>query len=189
MGPINNIPALVQIMAWRRPGDKPLSEPMMVRLLTHICVTWPQWVISAPSPAGLKHVKSVSWISIDEKHWVCCLLSTKPVSKPKNIEWQLSFNMFLVWILAWCSIDNEFLLLGENLWWTLFHVVLSMTLVIYKTTWNKVHHKFSPTCRNFHFNSLWLSDGTKHLVPEPMLTHYALLTSYGNKDISQHWLR
>ena len=43
-GPINNIPALVQIMAWRRPGDKPLSEPMMVRLQTHICVTRPQWV-------------------------------------------------------------------------------------------------------------------------------------------------
>ena len=41
---INNIPALVQIMAWRRPGDKPLSEPMMVSLLTHICVTRPQWV-------------------------------------------------------------------------------------------------------------------------------------------------
>ena len=41
-GPINNIPALVQIMAWRRPGDKPLSEPMVVGLLTHICVTRPQ---------------------------------------------------------------------------------------------------------------------------------------------------
>ena len=41
---ICNIPALVQIMAWRRPGDKPLSEPMMVRLPTHICVTRPQWV-------------------------------------------------------------------------------------------------------------------------------------------------
>ena len=41
-GPINNIPSLVQIMAWRRPGDKPLSEPMMVSLLTHICVTRPQ---------------------------------------------------------------------------------------------------------------------------------------------------
>ena len=27
---IDNIPALVQIMAWRRPGDKPLFEPMMV---------------------------------------------------------------------------------------------------------------------------------------------------------------
>ena len=31
-------------MAWRRPGDKPLSEPIMVSLLTHICVTRPQWV-------------------------------------------------------------------------------------------------------------------------------------------------
>ena len=29
-GPINNIPALAQIMAWRQPGAEPLSEPMMV---------------------------------------------------------------------------------------------------------------------------------------------------------------
>ena len=43
-GPINNIPSLVQIMDWRRPGDKSLSEPKMVRLLTHMCVTQPQWV-------------------------------------------------------------------------------------------------------------------------------------------------
>ena len=43
-GPINNNPALVQIMAWHRSGDKPLSEPMMVSLLMHICVTRPQWV-------------------------------------------------------------------------------------------------------------------------------------------------
>ena len=43
-GPINNIPALVQIMAWCRPGDEPLSELMMVSLLTHICVTRPQCV-------------------------------------------------------------------------------------------------------------------------------------------------
>ena len=43
---INNIPAMVQIKAWRRPGDKPLSEPMVVSLPTHICVTRPQWVNS-----------------------------------------------------------------------------------------------------------------------------------------------
>ena len=48
-GPINNIPALVQTMAWCRPGDKPLSEPMMVTWLTHICVTCPQWVNSVGS--------------------------------------------------------------------------------------------------------------------------------------------
>ena len=29
---INNVPSLVQIMAWRRSGDKPLSEPVMVSL-------------------------------------------------------------------------------------------------------------------------------------------------------------
>ena len=42
-GPINNITAMIQIMAWRWPGDKPLSETMMVSLLTHICVTRFQW--------------------------------------------------------------------------------------------------------------------------------------------------
>ena len=41
---INNIPSLVQIMAWRRPGDKPLSEPMVISLPTHICVTRPHWI-------------------------------------------------------------------------------------------------------------------------------------------------
>ena len=45
-GPINIIPALVQIMAWRRSGDKPLSEPIMVSLLTHVCVTRPQCINS-----------------------------------------------------------------------------------------------------------------------------------------------
>ena len=33
-GPINNIPALVQILAWRRSGDKPLSEPMLVSIFS-----------------------------------------------------------------------------------------------------------------------------------------------------------
>ena len=28
-GPIENMPAMVQVMAWRRTGDKPLSEPVM----------------------------------------------------------------------------------------------------------------------------------------------------------------
>ena len=36
-GPIWNIPALAQIMTRRWPGDKPLSEAMMVRFPTQIC--------------------------------------------------------------------------------------------------------------------------------------------------------
>ena len=31
-GSIDNKPALVQIMAWHLPGDKPLSEPMLTQL-------------------------------------------------------------------------------------------------------------------------------------------------------------
>ena len=42
--PVDNKPSLVQILAWHRPGNHPLSEPMTVSLLTHICVTRPQWV-------------------------------------------------------------------------------------------------------------------------------------------------
>ena len=42
--PINNMPALVQIMAWCQPGDNPPSEPIMVSSLMHIYVTRPQWV-------------------------------------------------------------------------------------------------------------------------------------------------
>ena len=40
--PNNNIPALVQILACRQLGVKPLSEPMMFSYLSHICVTQPQ---------------------------------------------------------------------------------------------------------------------------------------------------
>ena len=43
-GPVDNIYVLFQILIWRRPGDNRFSEPMMISLLTHICVTQPQWV-------------------------------------------------------------------------------------------------------------------------------------------------
>ena len=43
-GPINNIPALVKIMAWHWPGHKPFSEPVVVGSLMHTCISRPQWV-------------------------------------------------------------------------------------------------------------------------------------------------
>ena len=60
-GPIDNNPALVQIMAWRRSGDKPLSEPMMVSLLTHICVIRPQWVKTWPDNASFSSCSIENW--------------------------------------------------------------------------------------------------------------------------------
>ena len=38
-GPINNIPALIQIIAWRWPSYKSLSEPMMDSLLMQAYMT------------------------------------------------------------------------------------------------------------------------------------------------------
>ena len=32
-GSVDNKPALVQVMAWRWTGDKPLSEPMLTQLI------------------------------------------------------------------------------------------------------------------------------------------------------------
>ena len=73
-GRINNIPALVQIMAWRRPGDKPLSKPMMVSLPMHICVTRPQWVNNMfellLSLAPTKITCHVRWVTL----WNICTL-------------------------------------------------------------------------------------------------------------------
>ena len=60
---INNIPALVQITAWCYPGDKPLSEPMRVSLLTHKCVTRFHWVNNEPS-----HLNVLSFFSQALKH-------------------------------------------------------------------------------------------------------------------------
>ena len=50
-------------MAWRRPGDKPLSEPMMISWLTHICVTRPQWVKTSETTVVIFLYKSLFRIS------------------------------------------------------------------------------------------------------------------------------
>ena len=56
--PIANNRALVLIMPWPLTGDKPLSEPVMASLLTHIGVTGTQWV--KPSKWSTEIVKSHS---------------------------------------------------------------------------------------------------------------------------------
>ena len=76
-GPINNIPALVQIMAWRRPGDKPLSEPMMVNLPTHICVTRPQLVKQIANTFRSTSI----WHQSDTSRW----MDVESISFPRSL--------------------------------------------------------------------------------------------------------
>ena len=58
---INNILALVQIMAWCRPRDKPIPEALMVSSLTHIYVTQPQWVNTMCSLISQNLVSHIEW--------------------------------------------------------------------------------------------------------------------------------
>ena len=89
-GPINNNPALVLIMAWCRPGDKPLSEPTMIRLLTHICVTQSYWVktemIRPIIPLALNHL-NLQIICI----WNIPKLFTSKKSNGSRGKWLQSF--------------------------------------------------------------------------------------------------
>ena len=55
-------------MGWRRPGAGPLSEPMAVSLLTHICVTRPQWVNIMSVIFKLISKILILWISSEIAH-------------------------------------------------------------------------------------------------------------------------
>ena len=86
--PTENIPALVQIMAWHWSGDRPLSEPMMVSLLMHICVTLPQWVNT------LRQRSNVCYFADDILN--CIMFNTKAL---------ISIKMSLT-IVPWGPVDN-----------------------------------------------------------------------------------
>ena len=98
-GPINNIPALLQIMAWRWPGDKPLSEPIMVSLLMHICITQSQRVNSqAPGRLGsnFKNTFSGNMLQIKLMNTLCEIALSWI---PKNT---FDHKLLLVQVMAWC---------------------------------------------------------------------------------------
>ena len=84
--PINNFPALVQLMACRRPGDKPLSEPMIVSLPTHICVTRPQWV---KDRKGLHD--QFSFNAPESLHWYHMSINSL---SPGGFEWYIRWVIF-----------------------------------------------------------------------------------------------
>ena len=67
-GLIDSIPALVQILAWRRPGDKPVFEPMMVGLPTLICFIMRHWVNIISQLYFSVKEWTVAWYCISKQH-------------------------------------------------------------------------------------------------------------------------
>ena len=87
-------------MAWCRPVDKPLSEPTMVNLLTHICVTRPQWINSSwPSDvtwylwAGPSLFQIMAAASSAPNHYLnqCCRLMNQ--TRRNKIHWNYNHNI------------------------------------------------------------------------------------------------
>ena len=63
-GPIDNNQALVQIMAWRQIGDKPLSEPMLTRFTDTYMVPKGRW----DNSQAISH-----WLNSSMRHLWCLL--------------------------------------------------------------------------------------------------------------------
>ena len=86
---------IFQIMAWRRPGDKPSSEPMMVSLLTHICVTRPQWfnfLMGVRQPWGI----SLLCASREFAKSLC----QENTAKLRHIYFKMNVLMYTLWRLS-----------------------------------------------------------------------------------------
>ena len=90
---IHNIPSLALIMAWRRPGDKPLLEPIMGRTLTHECdlneltqwlTLWRSWLSVCTAQS---HYLNQRWLIL------CNALRNEP-SYSWNKKDRLSFELY-----------------------------------------------------------------------------------------------
>ena len=101
-GSINTSPTLAQIMAWSRPGIKPLSEAIIA---SHICVSQPQWVKRFIQQMHLHLEKSIiGWKQIN-KRWMlktiilCALPTVLRINEQSNINWTCTTEVTHCWIV------------------------------------------------------------------------------------------
>ena len=74
-------------MAWHPPGNKPSCEPVMVSLLRHICIIWPQWANSSSAECcwelfHTNHKMYQVWC----KSYLTCV--SHPVQKCFKVKWK-----------------------------------------------------------------------------------------------------
>ena len=106
-GSINNIPAVVQIIAWGRPGDKPLSEPMMLRLPTHICVTGPQWVNNSAITTEYYDKIQLFYLACPDLHISAATFGGKTSSVyPGIMIWTLYTLIFIYGFMTLLSVQS-----------------------------------------------------------------------------------
>ena len=125
--PIDYNPALVQIMAWRRPGDKPLSEPMIVRLPTH-----------------MRHSPSVSWKLISRENIFARheYVSRKPMPNPDVGFPPMNNKLSSEWSRIFFMLKNENAQQTRRRLWVSTYNLLIHTFPVYQSIWDERICKF-----------------------------------------------
>ena len=80
-------------MAWCLPGDKPLSEPMMVSLLALICVTKPQYHLTYIWYMYIHrciYIYKCVWVC-QSRSWTILTASDVCICQRRNWTWQVPF--------------------------------------------------------------------------------------------------
>ena len=105
--PIDNIPALVPVMAWRRTGDKPLPEPMIYSVHRCIYATLEGDELSLRQNDSHFADDILKCIFLNEKVWILIKMSLKIVPQGP-----FDKMLALVQIMAWQQIS----LLNDLFW-------------------------------------------------------------------------
>ena len=109
-GPINNTPASLQMIPWRQLGNRPLTEPMVVRLPKHVWLTRPQWIkteahgtMSNKNLNGDRtvYIKALNSEPHNHKWWVITTRLCIPSKMVRLMSFHLDFHhMTLLQILS-----------------------------------------------------------------------------------------
>ena len=157
-------------MAWRRPGDKPLSEPRMENLLTHICVTRPQWVNTLQMEwngscfayiiIGLSNAGIILQLRPANERWrhtVTPSLIGQAAHHYLNWWWPNS-SSFNVWLTRPC----EHTYIGKH------HLSSTPCRIMYKTIsfyiWKKNHLSLTP-CRKMYKTVSFFEADLSSVIP------------------------
>ena len=173
-------------MAWRRLGDKPFSEPMMVRFPTHICVARPQGVNHSTIFSVYRLNQNVTFhpftkaLNISHNLWNMPHKRTPFIHSKQSVPqpWHGATWMYLCargqqcnWVcIHFCSPDHP-----ENSRQTLLVNIMSL---LRRTSICKVKNTY------FLYDRLWISPWIKSIPDELDISIHMIVSQLsGHRDV------
>ena len=177
-------------MAWRRPGDKPLSEPMMVSLLTHMCVTPSEWVNTTEIVEIYQlndifiHYNDVTMTSIGSQITSLTIVYSTVYSDADQRKHQSSTSLAFVWGI---HRDRWIPRTKGQLRGKCFHLMTSscvdLTYYSIASRWNMSHWRLLLGLLSWYLisNTLWPGQNGQHF-PDDFFKCIFL-----NENVGFHW--